>query len=135
MTYFHRYRTRCTPTPISPSQSYSIICSKSQSTRRTTLPLPSHMLFACQSIPIYRIYWLGVSPLGKPRCIEPSQDIVSLQSSIVGVNHPCIAPPTCKAYPIALLLHDHCAIYVSPLTLLFYAIHHTILMMATSCKG
>ena len=30
---------------------------------------------------------------------------------VVGVNHPFIAPPTCKAYPIAILLHDHWAIY------------------------
>ena len=26
-----------------------------------------------------------------------------------------IPPPTCKAYPIAIRLHDHCAIYVPPL--------------------
>jgi len=65
-----------------------------------------------------------------------SQDIVSLQSFIVGVNHPFIAPPsTCKAYPIAILLHDHCAIYALPPTPLSYAIHHTILGMAISCKG
>jgi len=27
-----------------------------------------------------------------------------------------LPPPTCKAYPIALLLHDHCAIYPPPPT-------------------
>ena len=44
-------------------------------------------------------------------------------------------PPTCKAYPIAILLHDHCAMYVPPPTLLSYAMDHTILVMAISCKG
>ena len=44
-------------------------------------------------------------------------------------------PPTCKAYPIAILLHAHCAIYALPPTPLLYAIHHTILVMAISCKG
>jgi len=44
-------------------------------------------------------------------------------------------PPTCNAYPIAVLLRDHCAIYPRLPTPPFYAIHHTILVMATSCKG
>jgi len=44
-------------------------------------------------------------------------------------------PPTCKAYPIALLLRDHCAIYARLPTSPFYAIHHTILVMAISCRG
>jgi len=44
--------------------------------------------------------------------------------------------PICKAYPIALLLHAQCAIiYAPPPTPPFYAIHHTILVMAISCKG
>jgi len=43
--------------------------------------------------------------------------------------------PTCKAYPAAILLHDHCAIYAPPPTPPLYAIHHTILVMAISCKG
>jgi len=45
----------------------------------------------------------------------PLQDIVSLQSLIVEVNHPFTAP-------------------LLGLTLL-YAIHHTRLVMAISCKG
>jgi len=53
----------------------------------------------------------------------------------VGVHHPFIPPPTCKAYPIAILLHDHCALYAPPPTPPVYATHHTILMMAISCKG
>jgi len=46
-----------------------------------------------------------------------------------------LPPPTCKAYTIALLLHDHCAIYARPPTPPLYGIHHTILVMAMSCKG
>jgi len=29
-------------------------------------------------------------------------------------NHPFIATPSCRAYPIATLMHDHCAIYAPP---------------------
>jgi len=43
--------------------------------------------------------------------------------------------PTCKAYPIAILLHDHWAIYALLPTPLMYAVNHTILVMAISCKG
>jgi len=54
----------------------------------------------------------------------------------VGVNHPFIAPPpTCKAYPIVILLHAHCAIYAPPPTSLVYALHSTLLVMAISRKG
>jgi len=48
-------------------------------------------------------------------------------------NHPFIAPPTCKANPIAILLRAHFAIYAPPPTPLLYAIHHTILAMAVLC--
>jgi len=41
----------------------------------------------------------------------------------VEVKHPFIAPPTCTAYAIAILLNVHCAIYAPPPTLPFYAIH------------
>jgi len=44
-------------------------------------------------------------------------------------------PPTCKVYPIAILLHNQCAMYALPPTLPIYAIHHTMLVMAISCKG
>ena len=43
--------------------------------------------------------------------------------------------PTRIAHTIALLLHGYCAIYDSPPTPLVYAIQHTILVMAISCKG
>jgi len=46
-----------------------------------------------------------------------------------------LPPPTCKAYPIAILLHDDCAIYALLPIPLAYAIYHTILMMAIACKG
>jgi len=55
-----------------------------------------------------------------------------LWESIIRLRPP---PPTCKAYPIALLLRDHCAIYAPLPTPPLYAIHHTILVMAISCKG
>jgi len=61
--------------------------------------------------------------------------MVSLQSFVVGVNLPFIAPTPHSAYPIAILLHGHCAIYALPPTPLLYAIHHTILVMTVSCKG
>jgi len=47
----------------------------------------------------------------------------------------CCPPQTCNAYPVAILLHAHCAMYAPPPTLPVYAIHHTILVMAISCKG
>jgi len=43
--------------------------------------------------------------------------------------------PTCNAFPIAIRLHHHCAIYVPPPTPLCCAMHHTILVMAISCEG
>ena len=47
-----------------------------------------------------------------------------------------VPPSTCKAYPIAILLHEHCATYAPPhCPPPFYAIHHTILVIAISCKG
>jgi len=43
--------------------------------------------------------------------------------------------PTCKACPIAILSHDHWAIYALLPSPLLYAVNHTILVMAISCKG
>jgi len=48
---------------------------------------------------------------------------------------PLWPPPACKPYPIAILLHAHCAIYAPPPPPPFYAIHHTILVTAMSCKS
>jgi len=44
-------------------------------------------------------------------------------------------PPTCNAHTIAILLHDYCASIRSPPTPHLYAVQHTILAMAISCKG
>jgi len=46
-----------------------------------------------------------------------------------------LPPPTCNTYPVAIVLDAHCAIYAPPPTLPVYAIHHTISVMAISCKG
>jgi len=47
-----------------------------------------------------------------------------------------LPPPTCKAYPIAILLHGHCAIYAPPTpNSPLYATHHTLLGMAILCIG
>jgi len=67
---------------------------------------------------------------------QPLKEIVSFQSFVVGGTHPFIAPShTGKAYLIAILLHGHCAIYAPLPTPPFYAVNHTILVMAISCKG
>ena len=54
-----------------------------------------------------------------------------VQESII----PLFLTPTCIAHTIAILLHDVCAVYDPPPTPLCYAIHHTILILAISCKG
>jgi len=46
-----------------------------------------------------------------------------------------LPPSTCIAGTIAILLHDYCAIYDAPRDPPVYAIHHTMLVMAISCKG
>jgi len=43
--------------------------------------------------------------------------------------------PTYKACPIAMLLHDYCAIYDPPATPLVHAMHDIVLAMAISCEG
>ena len=46
-----------------------------------------------------------------------------------------LPPPTCIARTIAIPLHVYSAVYDAPPTHLLYAIHHTVLPMAISCKG
>ena len=41
----------------------------------------------------------------------------------------------CIAHTVAILLHGYWAIYDPPSTSLWYAIHHTILVITISCKG
>jgi len=43
--------------------------------------------------------------------------------------------PACIAHTVAILLHDYSAIYDPPSNSLWYAIHHTILVITISCKG
>jgi len=56
---------------------------------------------------------------------------------LIGTNQSsCISPlPTRIAHTIALLLHNYCARYDPHPTSRVYAIHHTISVMAISCKG
>ena len=65
----------------------------------------------------------------------PLQDIVLLRGFCARINHPSLPSPTCIARTNAILLHVYCAIYDALPTPLLYAIHHTILIMAISCKG
>ena len=61
-----------------------------------------------------------------------------LTSNYCSSHYILLLPPlTCKAYPIGMLLHDHCAIYAPPPAdpSPFYAIHRTILVTPISCKG
>jgi len=48
---------------------------------------------------------------------------------------PSLPPSSCAAHTVAILLQYYCALYNAPPTALLYAIHHTILLMAISCKG
>jgi len=65
----------------------------------------------------------------------PSPDILSRLGFCARINHPFIAPPACIAHTVTLLLQNHCAIFDPSPTPRFYAIHHTILCIAISCKG
>jgi len=47
---------------------------------------------------------------------------------------PSLPPPSCAAHTVAILLQYYCALYNAPPTALLYATHHTILLMAVSCK-
>ena len=61
--------------------------------------------------------------------------IVSLQSFIVGVNHPFIAPPHLQSLPYSNSIARPSCNIRPPTDPLLYAIHHTVLAMAISCKG
>jgi len=73
-------------------------------------------------MPLGLTRWAGAAG---PTMLAFTRYCFILQSFILGVNHAFIAIPTCKAYPIAVLLHDHCAIYARPLTspLLCHTLH------------
>jgi len=60
----------------------------------------------------------------------------SFTSRILCTNQSFVYPlPTCIAHKIALLLHDCSAMHEPPPDPLLYAIYHTILATAISCKG
>ena len=46
-----------------------------------------------------------------------------------------LSSPTCIAHNSASLVHDFCTIYDPPRPRLAYAMDHTVLGMAISCKG
>ena len=78
--------------------------------------------------------WRGVLRAGL-LIVWRLQDIVLLRGLCARINDLVSAPPTRIAHTIALRLHDYCAIYGPPPPPLVHAIHHTILVMAISCKG
>jgi len=98
---------------------------------------------------VARLVQYGTIPLQYPAVMAVCSTFTrySFTSKLYCANQSsfyCLPPPAkptllqyycSKAYPIAILLHDHCAIYVLPPTPPFYAIHHTILAMAISCEG
>ena len=89
---------------------------------------------------VFRISYLETSSLAAAR--SPSSSRLSLykilfhfKAVLWSISSFYCYPPACNAYNIAILSHAHCTIHVPPPTLPLYAIHHTILMMAISCKG
>jgi len=73
---------------------------------------------------------------GHALALWPLRDIVLLRGFCARINPPFMAPsPTCTPPTIATLLHVYCAICDAPPTLLWYAVHHTTLVMANSCEG
>ena len=71
-----------------------------------------------RSVTKLRLEWYGgVFLLLQQRSKHPQEMVITPKAStslFVGVYHLFIALPTCKAYTIAILLHDYCAIYAPP---------------------
>ena len=65
----------------------------------------------------------------------PLQDIVYFQSFVHESIVLSFVRPACIAHTVAILLHGYQAIYDPPPTFLWYAIHHTILVITISCRG
>jgi len=66
---------------------------------------------------------------------RPIHDILSRVCFCARINHPFIAPPTCIAHTVAILLQYYCAIFDPLPTPCFHVIHPTILLITISCKG
>jgi len=84
------------------------------------------------------LYW-SLRRLGAPLTLDrvpcyALHDFVLLQSLIVGVNHPFIAPPIYEAYPCNTIARPLRNIR-PPTDPSLYAIHNRQLVMAISCKG
>jgi len=75
--------------------------------------------------------------LTPPSLITLYQIFVYFESFVHESTVLSFLPPPCIAHTVAILLHDHCAMYAPPphRPPLLYAIHHTILVMTISCKG
>jgi len=66
----------------------------------------------------------------------PLQDFLLIKAFVPESVMLMCTSPTCNVHTIAILVHDYCTIHDSPPDPpLVYAIHHTILIMAISCKG
>ena len=77
-----------------------------------------------------------VSRLRGTNAGRPIQDMLPLVFCVCKNQSSLYSPPPISiARATAILLLDVCAIHDLPATLPSYAIHHTILVMAISCKG
>jgi len=88
-----------------------------------------------EALPIFQVS-LSTSLRANPNPLTlrwPLQDIRSLQILLALITYSVLAPRTCIVHTIAIRLRDYRTIYAPPPTLLVYAMHHTILIMAVSC--
>jgi len=107
---------------------------------RPTLCVMWHLLTWClplvHTLPLYLYMDVITWPrLGSSRILAFTRYCFTQKLYCWSPSSCSCPPPTCKAYPIAILLHDHCAIYAPPPTSPFYAIYHTIFLMTISCKS
>jgi len=65
----------------------------------------------------------------------PLHDILLRLCFCARINHPFIAPPTCIAHTVAILLQYYRATFHPLPTPRFHVMHHRILCIAISCKG
>jgi len=85
------------------------------------------------------LFVVGVSGCAHTRALAPGvaklyKILFHLSALVWESNHP-LPPPSRNAYPVAILLHDFCAIYAPQPTPPLRAIHHTLLVIAILCKG